>query len=337
MKLGKLCILTMAVFLAPAFCFAGLTSDINDAKKLLEIGNADRAAQILSDMNKKHPANADIRALLGIALVNMQKPNPNEAIKYLSTSLDEDKRNPQYPLGLCKAYRLLQKTDRALMYCKKAIKLKPESNLGYRETGLVYYGVQNTDKAVYYFKTASKKNPKDYLSLYYLGKTYSLQKKYSEALASLKEADFLAKSRQSKASAKDLALITSALGSLYERRGIKNIAIKYYREALTYYSSSTVGNNARAAIKRLSDSGPKKTPPAKPVALAAKPLEVKVSPVAAPKVNIPAKVKLSGQQKEELKLCIQKARDLYKEKDLDKQSSSIGNVLIFRPQMLMFA
>lgn len=71
--------------------------------------------------------------------------------------------------------------DRALVELKKAIGLKSNFALAYREMGIIYYEIKNYDMAISFFKKAIELNKEDYRSVKALALTYKYKGQIDKA------------------------------------------------------------------------------------------------------------------------------------------------------------
>ena len=104
---------------------------------------------------------------------------------------DADKRG--FLLELGNAYDFTDKADSALMIYDSMMKLYPNDNQAYYETGVTYARQKKYDLAAAYLQRSVVINPYDVRSHYLLGSIYLLQGRLSEAMMALETSLLMAK------------------------------------------------------------------------------------------------------------------------------------------------
>ncbi|HUT85244.1 MAG TPA: hypothetical protein VMW66_00235, partial [Elusimicrobiales bacterium] len=179
-----------------------------------------------------------------------------------------------------------------------------------------------------------------------LGKSYTATGKYASAATALERAEFKAKGERSDAPPRDIALIMVAFGDLYEKRGMKTQAASYYDQAMSYYPYGQIASNVAEKKDRLSVTAAKtekpkvtakkypakiKTDSTKSTGRITTYLDRSVLIYGETKIITPKKKKLSKEQEQQLKQCIEKAKDLYKKRELLESQNQYEICLQIQP------
>lgn len=150
--------------------------------------------------------------------------------------VDLDKYRPETCCVVGNFFGLRGQHDKAVLYFRRALKLKPSYSLVWTLVGHEYTELRNTNAAVHAYRQAIAHNRHDFRAWYGLGQMYEILDLPSFALYYYREAQYLAPT--------DSRLIV-ALGEIYERLNRLDEAKK------CYWRAHCVGDIEGSALVRL--------------------------------------------------------------------------------------
>lgn len=156
---------------------------------LLRQGYAQKAEKILKTVMKGKLSEKDkISAVLNLSIVYWKKGNLDEAISLLQKLYDEGYKTTVLYQNL--GYYLILKGDyhNALKFNLEAYDYSSDDASLLDNLAMNYYYMGDYDKAIEIYDKFIPKNPSFVSAYYYYGKTLIKQKKYEQALESLKKA-----------------------------------------------------------------------------------------------------------------------------------------------------
>ncbi|MDD4005266.1 MAG: tetratricopeptide repeat protein, partial [Elusimicrobiaceae bacterium] len=192
------------------------------------------ADSLLARLTEQFPGNPQLRGLRGVVLAEMGPAYAARAAALLEPSAELFPQTAQYRAALCRAYTALggeDELEKAVSSCKQALALEPDSV----DTALLLaqaYGAQNKYRTAFkYFRRVKSARPQDFRALYGLGRGYLARNNPRKALAELTLAEHNASLPSWKATAREQAQISLAVGDAYAALGNRKAALQSYDSA----------------------------------------------------------------------------------------------------------
>jgi len=247
---------------------ADITFEILNAQYLINIGEAQKALNKLTQLRKQDPRNPDImltrasvlgglnrheeaigeyiQALAhvdddkediytGIAFEYESIGNYEKASEYLKQALDADPDNENllYEIGYC--FDLGSMSEKAVEFFEGVVDRKPYSHVGWYNLGLAYIVQELYEKAIDAFDFAIAIDPKFTPAYFNKAQTYEQMGLYSDAISTYKQTFEIEKPD---------AMTWYYLGECYERLEKYEKAIENYRKSVNLdkqFSDSWMG------------------------------------------------------------------------------------------------
>jgi len=130
---------------------------LSDAVTLHKNGQIELAEIAYKELLKLYKNNSDIYYLIGI--VELQKENYEESIKYINKAIDLNGNKFHYHLNLGNAYRKFGPLDKSFISYDKAIKLNPNYAEAYFNRGLLYLEQHQIENSINDFNKVLKIDP----------------------------------------------------------------------------------------------------------------------------------------------------------------------------------
>jgi tetratricopeptide (TPR) repeat protein len=172
---------------------------------------------------KKADPNEKVAYFVGKA--HYDNENYGEAIKQLTTAMQEDPANAEAPYMIARSYSDMNNHKQAVPFFEKAIALQPENARWMYELGLIYYAIPDDKNSLKYLLMAGEKGLKrDNEYMENLAVAYLNNKEIDKGLEILKEALGRRPS--------DMNLLNMIAEANYDAKRYDD-AINYYDQVLT--------------------------------------------------------------------------------------------------------
>jgi serine/threonine-protein kinase len=147
------------------------------------------AAQLLRRTQQQYPAGFWVDTNLGLVLLRVTPPEPDEAVRFLTAAvaLRPDSPGAHLNLGAALCDRK-HDYDGALASFHQALELDPKFAMAHHNLGNALRGKGQVDAAIASYRTALALDPKFALAHYNLGYALSRKGQVNEALASFRQA-----------------------------------------------------------------------------------------------------------------------------------------------------
>lgn len=184
--------------------------------------------KVLTSFAQRIPAN-DPGAHNNLAIIYYNKGMYNEAIKELETALE---LNPKFVLARSNLEIILRKTgmlDERIARLVKDIEQNPEDEDRILELADTYVQLKKYSHAIIYYKKVLERNPNSYRAHFGFSNTLKYLGKYEDAIEEMNLALDVRQSHEGYRS----------LGEIYLRKGVIDMAIKNFEEALKFDDTSS--------------------------------------------------------------------------------------------------
>ena len=201
-----------------------------------------QTADLLRRAQRQYPADFWLNHNLGITLVNLTPPEPDEAVRFLTAAVAvrPDSPGAHYDLGM--ALRAKGRLDEAIACYRKALELDPQYAAAYVGQGIALHDRGQVDEAIASYHKALALDPKDIYAHTNMGVALGAKGQADEAIACHRKAIEI-DSKYAKAHYN--------LGNAVLVQGRLDEAIACYRKALELDPKDTAARSNLARAERL--------------------------------------------------------------------------------------
>ena len=164
-----------------------------------------------------------------------------QAFSYFEKALSFNSNLAEAYLHISELYNHYEKPEKAILWAKKGLKIKPKYDSLLLETAIGYQFLKETDSAQKYYLSAYQLNNTLYKASYELGIQAWKAGKYQESLT-LFENTYHYK--------KDLPKINYYIGSCHESLDKKNLAVDFYKKAVQQEPDNLTSRQALASLQQ---------------------------------------------------------------------------------------
>jgi len=157
----------------------GAADQIQRARRYLDAGSRDRAAEILEALVAWHPENVEARN--NLAVVYLELSRPEDALKQLQDAVSRDPQNMGTHINLAACHLKQGQHEVALRYADRAIELGGDSAQGYITKAHILLKLLRNEEAIEAMEKATEIEPQNRPAHYDLGITLLALGRFSEA------------------------------------------------------------------------------------------------------------------------------------------------------------
>lgn len=198
-----------------------LSQKVQIAIKNYQSGSLENAKQLLHEILKEKPNDAEILYFLGI--VYAQAEDFDQAMEYIQKSLQFNKTNSDAYLALGIMYKQKGIINNAITAFEKAISLNPNDTEAYNNLGDIWGQKGQLKEAIACYENAIKNNPNNYELNHKLGMVYEARGLFNEAIISYQKAIQINPNS---------AEAYNNLGNVLSKKGCSTDAIACYQKAI---------------------------------------------------------------------------------------------------------
>ncbi len=217
---------------------AGTVTDMKDmdyALMLIKANNFEGAREIFEKMLESDPKNRDI--LYNLGMCHSELGNPDKAIEILSECVRVYPNYSNAYVALGYAHSLMEKFDLAIDSFQKAIEIDPVNSYAFRNLGALYAQQGDNGKAIEYLERSFAINPEDQQTAYGLGYAYFVNRELEQADHYLTIAISIDGATKIAEFSKDLKSRIAEIS--LKKEGFRTDAMFYCLSALQFFKNKT--------------------------------------------------------------------------------------------------